>query len=76
MYILDPILSILIALLVAVGAWRIIKETYVVLMEGTPAGIEFKEVETAIKSISDVKDIHDLHIWSLTSNKKRHEQSY
>ncbi|KWU60026.1 cation diffusion facilitator family transporter [Priestia megaterium] len=68
-YILDPILSILIALLVAVGAWRIIKETYVVLMEGTPAGIEFKEVETAIKSISDVKDIHDLHIWSLTSNK-------
>lgn len=68
-YILDPILSILIALLVAVGAWRIIKETYVVLMEGTPAGIEFKEVETAIKSIPDVKDIHDLHIWSLTSNK-------
>lgn len=68
-YILDPILSILIALLVAGGAWRIIKDTYFVLMEGTPAEIDFREVEKAIRSIPHVKDIHDLHIWSLTSNR-------
>jgi len=68
-YILDPILSILIALLVAAGAWRIIKESYIVLMEGTPPGIKFDEVENAIRSIAGVKDVHDLHIWSLTSNR-------
>jgi cobalt-zinc-cadmium efflux system protein len=68
-YILDLILSILIAVLVAFGAWRVIKETYVVLMEGTPVGIQFEEVEKAIRSVSGVKDIHDLHIWSLTSNR-------
>ncbi|MCL4442244.1 MAG: cation diffusion facilitator family transporter [Firmicutes bacterium] len=68
-YILDPVLSILIAVLVAAGAWRIIKESYIVLMEGTPPGIKFEEVENAIRSIAGVKDVHDLHIWSLTSNR-------
>ncbi|MCD1259204.1 cation transporter [Paenibacillus athensensis] len=68
-YILDPILSILIAVLVAFGAWRVIKETYVVLMEGTPVGIQFEDVEKTIRSVSGVKNIHDLHIWSLTSNR-------
>ena len=41
-YVADPIISVLIALLVAVGAWRIIKETYIVLMEGIPEKIDLK----------------------------------
>jgi cobalt-zinc-cadmium efflux system protein len=68
-YVLDPILSVLIALIVAFGAWRVIKETYVVLMEGTPSGIAFDEVVKDIRKVPGVKDIHDLHIWSLTSNR-------
>ncbi|MGG0937098.1 cation diffusion facilitator family transporter [Brevibacillus centrosporus] len=68
-YILDPILSFLIALIVAISAWRVLKETYVVLMEGTPVGIDFDQVVATIRSVSGVKDIHDLHIWSLTSNR-------
>lgn len=38
-------------------------------MEGTPAGIEFEEVNKVIRSVEGVKAIHDLHIWSLTSNR-------
>lgn len=68
-YIVDPIISLLIALLVAVGAWRIIKETYVILMEGTPEKIDFEEVVETLRSIPGVIDIHDIHIWSLTSNR-------
>ncbi|MDA8441977.1 MAG: cation diffusion facilitator family transporter [Peptococcaceae bacterium] len=68
-YIADPIMSILIALLVAIGAWRIVKETYVVLMEGTPSGILFTDVEEFLNSIPEVINLHDLHIWSLTSNR-------
>jgi cobalt-zinc-cadmium efflux system protein len=67
-YIADPIISLLIALLVAAGAWRIIRETYVVLMEGAPDKIEFEAVAGALKSIPGIIDIHDLHIWSLTTN--------
>ncbi|MFC4769904.1 cation diffusion facilitator family transporter [Effusibacillus consociatus] len=68
-YIVDPILSFFIALLVAVSAWRVLKETYIVLMEGTPAGIDFDKVVETIRSIPGVKEVHDLHIWSLTSNR-------
>ncbi|MDP4161028.1 MAG: cation diffusion facilitator family transporter [Bacillota bacterium] len=68
-YILDPILSLLIALLVAAGAWRIMKETYVVLMEGTPLGVKFEDVQAEILSIKEIHGVHDLHIWSLTSNR-------
>lgn len=68
-YILDPVLSILIALLVAAGAYRIIKETYIVLMEGTPQGIEFEAVKKEILSVNGIEAVHDLHIWCLTSNR-------
>jgi cobalt-zinc-cadmium efflux system protein len=68
-YIIDPITSLLIALLVAVGAWRIIRETFIVLMEGTPERIEFEEVAEALRSIPRVTGVHDLHIWSLTTNR-------
>jgi cobalt-zinc-cadmium efflux system protein len=68
-YILDPILSIVIAIIVAAGAWRIMKETYVVLMEGTPEGIKFEDVQGEILAINGVCGVHDLHIWSLTSNR-------
>jgi cobalt-zinc-cadmium efflux system protein len=68
-YILDPILSVLIAVIVAVGALRVMKETYIVLMEGTPKDIDFDEVVKTIQSVPGVKEIHDLHIWSLTSNR-------
>lgn len=68
-YVLDPILSVLIAVIVAFGAWRVIKETYVVLMEGTPKDIDFDEVVKTIQKVPGVSGIHDLHIWSLTSNR-------
>ncbi len=67
-YIVDPIISLLIALLVAAGAWKIIRETYIVLMEGAPDKIEYEEVAEALQSIPGIIDIHDLHIWSLTTN--------
>ncbi|MHB1420572.1 MAG: cation diffusion facilitator family transporter [Bacillota bacterium] len=68
-YIIDPLLSILIAVVVAVGAWRIIKETYRVLMEGTPEGIDLVDVVDSIIVIPGILDLHDMHLWSLTSNR-------
>lgn len=54
-YIVDPILSFFIALLVAVSAWRVLKETYIVLMEGTPPGINFDQVVDIIRSVPGIK---------------------
>jgi cobalt-zinc-cadmium efflux system protein len=68
-YLADPIISVLIALLVAAGAWGIIREAVIILMEGTPERIDFEEVVASIKSIPGIADIHDVHLWSLTSNR-------
>lgn len=66
-YVIDPILSVLIALLIAFGAWRIVKQTVGILMEGTPQGIELGDVVRTIRGINGVQDVHDVHVWSITS---------
>lgn len=68
-YIADPIVSVLVALLILKGAWNIIQTTVHVLMEGAPADIDPQEVSRALQEIEGVKDVHDLHIWSITSGK-------
>ena len=68
-YVIDPILSVLIALLIALGAWRIVKQTVSVLMEGTPAGIELPKVVDAILAVPGVQHVHDLHVWTITSGR-------
>jgi cobalt-zinc-cadmium efflux system protein len=68
-YIVDPILSVLIAILIAFGAWKIVKQTVSILMEGTPKGISLEEVVEKIRTVKGVLNIHDLHVWSITSGK-------
>ncbi|UOF92816.1 cation diffusion facilitator family transporter [Fodinisporobacter ferrooxydans] len=68
-YAVDPILSFLIAVLIAFGAWKILKQTIGILMEGTPSGISIPDIVQAIRSIKGVYDVHDLHAWSITSGK-------
>ncbi len=68
-YMIDPILSVLIALLIAFGAWRIVQQSVGILMEGTPKGIDLQEVAETIRSTPGVHDVHDLHIWSITSGR-------
>lgn len=66
-YIADPIVSVVVALLILKGAWNVIQTTVHVLMEGAPADIDQQEVSMALQRIEGVKDVHDLHIWSITS---------
>jgi cobalt-zinc-cadmium efflux system protein len=65
---IDPLLSILIALLIVWTAWDIIKESLNILLEGLPRGIELKEVQRSISGVDGVLDVHDLHVWSLGSS--------
>lgn len=65
---IDPLLSILIAILIIWTAWDITRESLNILLEGLPRGLELKQVTTAIRDVEGVLDVHDLHIWSLGSN--------
>jgi len=59
--------SILISLIIIVGAWRLILDSVNVLLEGTPRHIDLSSVEDAITGNSGVIGIHDLHIWTISS---------
>src|SRR6267143_6422131 len=64
---IDPILSLGIAALIAYGAWRIVRETVNLLLEGTPSEIDLGAVTREITSTEHVTSMHDLHVWALSS---------
>ncbi|HEX7184804.1 MAG TPA: cation diffusion facilitator family transporter [Thermoanaerobaculia bacterium] len=63
----DPAASVLIALLVLYSSWGLLKETVGVLMEGAPRHIDVDEVRNALIGIPGVTEVHDLHVWTITS---------
>ncbi len=66
-YPLDPILSLGIAVLIAIGAWRIVRETIDILLESTPRDVDLPALVSDMKNIPSVGNVHDLHVWSITS---------
>ena len=67
-YSLDSIMAALVALILLWGAKSIISDSLHILLEGVPKGISIQEVEKELTSIPEIKDIHELHVWSICSN--------
>ena len=63
----DAVCSALISLIIIFGAWRLIHEAVNILLEGTPAHINLAAVEDTILQTKGVREIHDLHIWTISS---------
>lgn len=66
-YIADPIISVIVAVLILKSAWGVLSHSVHILMEGTPITIDQEEVKRVLKRIDGVLDVHDLHVWSITS---------
>ncbi|QKG85522.1 cation transporter [Kroppenstedtia pulmonis] len=66
-YAADPVISVVVALLILKSAWGVLKHTVHILMEGTPLMIDPQEVQKALEDIDGVINVHDLHIWTITS---------
>ncbi|MDF2715729.1 MAG: zinc transporter ZitB, partial [Paenibacillus sp.] len=66
-YVADPLISVLVALLILKSAWGVIKHAIHILMEGTPVTIDCADVRTSLLRLEGVKDVHDLHVWTITS---------
>ncbi len=69
-YWIDPALSVGIGVLILWSGFGIVRETLNILLEGTPRGVKLELVETAIRSIEGVNDVHDLHCWSIGSESR------
>ena len=63
----DPLVSVVIALLIAGSSWRLLKEPLEVLMEAAPTGVDVRRLGAEMASDPDVVEIHDLHVWTVTS---------
>ena len=64
---LDPLVSLGIAVAVGWRALQLLRETTDVLLESTPAGLDVDEVVDAMREVTGVEEVHDLHVWSLSS---------
>lgn len=69
-YAADPLLGALIGLLIIWSSWKLLREAVNVLLEGTPAHINLASVEDAILATRGVEDVHDLHVWTITSGRE------
>jgi cobalt-zinc-cadmium efflux system protein len=69
-YPIDPILSVLVVLLILRSAWIVVRESGHILLEGTPTGIDAARIGAALRSVPGVTDVHHVHAWSLTGERK------
>ncbi|MGI9420903.1 MAG: cation diffusion facilitator family transporter, partial [Geminicoccaceae bacterium] len=67
---IDPLLSIAVALIILRSAWRVVRESGHILLEGAPRGFDRREVADAIKAdIPGVTRVHHIHAWSITEER-------
>ena len=66
-YWIDSALSVGIGALILWSGFGIVRETLNILLEGTPRGMKLEKIDSAIRSVEGVNDVHDLHVWSIGS---------
>ncbi len=66
-YWVDPALSVIISILILYWAVRLIRDAIDILLEATPKEIDLGQVVNALKRLQAVRDVHDVHVWTLTS---------
>ncbi|MGD8828067.1 MAG: cation diffusion facilitator family transporter, partial [Gammaproteobacteria bacterium] len=67
---IDPILSLVISLLILVSTARLVLDVTHVLMEGVPRHLDLAEIGRTIAAVPGVVEVHDLHVWSLSSRQE------
>ena len=66
-YYADALISAAIGLFILPRTWALLRETVGILLEGTPRGVDLAKVREAVARLDGIADVHDLHVWTLTS---------
>jgi cobalt-zinc-cadmium efflux system protein len=64
----DPLISMVIGGIIFIGGSRIIKESYMILMESVPSRFNLDEIRHAIGEVEGVEDVHEMHLWAISSD--------
>lgn len=62
---LDPVVSIVIAVVIVVGTWSLFKQSLHLLFDGVPASVDLHAVQACLEAMSGVDRVHDLHVWAM-----------
>lgn len=67
---IDPLLSVVVALIILRSAWRVVAESGHILLEGAPAGIDNRTIATdLVAAVPGVVDVHHVHAWSISEKR-------
>ena len=66
-YWLDPVISLIIVVVIVIGTWSLLKESFLLSMDAVPKNINVDDVIKYLKSVRGVKEVHDLHIWAMST---------
>jgi cobalt-zinc-cadmium efflux system protein len=64
---IDPLIGIAIGVLVLASSWTILRDSVTILLEASPPGVDVEEIGRAMAGVSGVTQVHDLHVWMITS---------
>jgi cobalt-zinc-cadmium efflux system protein len=67
-YLADPVISVFIGGLILFSSWSLVRESLSVLMQAVPKTIRLEEVRRTIEAVDGVSEVHDLHVWAVTSD--------
>lgn len=67
-YLIDPVISIAIGILILIGAGRVLRDAIHILMEGVPRGLSIERIAEHIRNIDGVVDVHHLNVWAVCSH--------
>lgn len=63
----DPLISLVIAVLIILSSWKLLRDSTNVLLEAAPPGIDARRLGDSMASVAGVSEVHDLHVWTITS---------
>ena len=66
-YLIDPIISVVISVVIVLSAWRLVRDAVDVLLEATPAHVDMAAVRQLLLEVDGVVAVHDLHVWTISS---------
>lgn len=66
--IFDPLISMVIGGIICVGGYKIVRESYRVLMDTAPEHLDLEEIRKDIQSVEGVQNVHDMHLWTIATD--------
>jgi cobalt-zinc-cadmium efflux system protein len=67
LYWLDPVISLIIVIVILFRSWSLLKDSFKMIIDAVPSGIEVSKIEKVITSVSHVQSVHHVHVWSLST---------